>query len=68
MRNTGSMFLVRGGNNVYKEAIPAFLDNLAPQERQAWIAMELITPPDTGNYLIRAREAESKETQVPVLR
>ena len=54
-----------GGNNVYKEAIPAFLDTLAPQERQAWIAMELIIPPDTGNYLIRARVAES-ETQAPV--
>jgi glutathione synthetase len=54
-----------GGNNVYKEAIPAFLDTLAPQERQAWIAMELIMPPDTGNYLIRARTAES-ETQAPV--
>jgi len=55
-----------GGNNVYKEAIPEFLDALAPQERQAWIAMELIIPPDnTGNYLIRARVAES-ESQAPV--
>lgn len=55
-----------GGNNVYKEAIPAFLDTLAPQERQAWIAMELILPPDTGNYLIRARTSELKGTQAPV--
>lgn len=58
-----------GGNNVYKEAIPAFLDTLAPQERQAWIAMQLIMPPDTGNYLIRARAAESEtqpEAQAPV--
>ena len=55
-----------GGNNVYKEAIPLFLDTLAPEERQAWIAMELILPPDTGNYLIRARPAESKETRAPV--
>ncbi|KAF8807131.1 glutathione synthase [Phlegmacium glaucopus] len=55
-----------GGNNVYKEAIPGFLDALAPQERQAWIAMELIVPPDdTGNYLIRPRVAES-ESQAPV--
>jgi glutathione synthase len=55
-----------GGNNVYKEAIPEFLDALAPQERRAWIAMELIRPPgNTGNYLIRARLAES-ESQVPV--
>ena len=50
-----------GGNNVYKEAIPEFLDALGPQERQAWIAMELIKPPeDAGNYLIRARVAESE--------
>ena len=55
-----------GGNNVYKEAIPAFLDTLAPQERQAWIAMELILPPDTGNYLIRARTSELKGTQAPI--
>ncbi|KAF7341965.1 Glutathione synthetase [Mycena venus] len=44
-----------GGNNVYKEAIPAFLDDLSSRERQAWIAMELIVPPEgTGNYLVRA--------------
>lgn len=50
-----------GGNNVYKEAIPGFLDALAPQEHQAWIAMELIKPPeDTGNYLIRALVADSE--------
>ena len=55
-----------GGNNVYKEAIPAFLDTLAPQERQAWIVMELIMPPVAGNYLIRARAIETKETQAPV--
>ena len=54
-----------GGNNVYKEAIPMFLDSLAPQERQAWIAMELILPPDTGNCLIRAGAVDS-ETQAPV--
>jgi len=52
-----------GGNNVYKEAIPSFLDNLPPQERQAWIAMELIkSPEDTGNYLVRA----GTESQAPV--
>ena len=56
-----------GGNNVYREAIPGFLDSLAPQERQAWIAMELIKPPtDTGNYLIRARVAESETQKAPV--
>lgn len=52
-----------GGNNVYKDAIPAFLNSLPPQERQAWIAMELIVPPEgAGNYLIRAGtiQAESQ--------
>jgi hypothetical protein len=44
-----------GGNNVYKSSIPDFLDGLPPRERAAWIAMELIAPPeDTGSYLVRA--------------
>jgi len=44
-----------GGNNVYKEAIPAFLNSLSPKEREAWIAMELIAAPEgMGNYLVRA--------------
>ncbi|GJE92569.1 glutathione synthetase [Phanerochaete sordida] len=44
-----------GGNNVYKEAIPPFLDALPAAEREAWIAMELIrTPEGLGNYLVRA--------------
>ena len=54
-----------GGNNVYKESIPAFLDNLPPNERQAWIAMQLIHPPDTGNYLIRAGATDS-QSQMPL--
>ncbi|KAF5360497.1 hypothetical protein D9756_004925 [Leucocoprinus leucothites] len=57
-----------GGNNVYKEDIPAFLDTLPPQEREAWIAMQLIvTPANTGNYLIRAGSTSgSSESQTPV--
>ncbi|KIP02986.1 hypothetical protein PHLGIDRAFT_78321 [Phlebiopsis gigantea 11061_1 CR5-6] len=44
-----------GGNNVYKDAIPPFLDGLPPHEREAWIAMRLIaTPRGLGNYLVRA--------------
>ncbi|KAF9478219.1 glutathione synthase [Pholiota conissans] len=55
-----------GGNNVYKESIPTFLDTLDPEERQAWIAMELIQPPkDFGNYLIRAGSTNS-QSQTPV--
>ena len=44
-----------GGNNVYKEAIEPFVDNLPLKEREAWIAMELIAAPEgLGNYLVRA--------------
>ena len=43
-----------GGNNVYKEAIPTFLDRLPSEESQAWVAMQLIQPPECGNYLVRA--------------
>ena len=54
-----------GGNNVYKEDIPAFLDTLSKEERQAWIAMELIVPPEGAkNYLIRAGGTGSVETEV----
>lgn len=55
-----------GGNNVYKEDIPAFLNSLPQQERQAWIAMELINPPENfGNYLIRAGATNATQ-QAPV--
>ncbi|KAF5393771.1 hypothetical protein D9757_000260 [Collybiopsis confluens] len=54
-----------GGNNVYKEAIPAFLDSLPAKERSAWIAMELISPPaGLKNYLIRAGTGATVETEV----
>lgn len=44
-----------GGNNVYKESIPPFLDTLPFTDREAWIAMKLIaTPQGLGNYLVRA--------------
>ncbi|KAK7439545.1 Glutathione synthetase [Stygiomarasmius scandens] len=51
-----------GGNNVYKEDIPKFLDTLQAKassgEKAAWIAMELIRPPkDVGGYLVRAASA-----------
>ncbi|KZT43371.1 glutathione synthase [Sistotremastrum suecicum HHB10207 ss-3] len=44
-----------GGNNIYKTSIPPFLDTLPEEEREAWIAMELIQPPqDVHNWLVRA--------------
>jgi glutathione synthase len=40
---------------VYKEDIPAFLDSLPPQEREAWIAMRLIeVPKGVKGWLVRA--------------
>lgn len=44
-----------GGNNVYRDSIPPFLEKLPEAERAAWIAMELIEPPaGVGGYLSRA--------------
>ncbi|KAG6902416.1 hypothetical protein C0995_000342 [Termitomyces sp. Mi166 len=57
-----------GGNNVYKDSIPPFLNKLPPQERQAWIAMELIVPPTgTGNYLVRAGGGNQAPVKVEVV-
>jgi hypothetical protein len=61
-----------GGNNVYKEAIPSFLDTLSAEERKAWIAMRLIDVPERGGLLLRAgaataspaKEVNSDEPQV----
>ncbi|KAF7291892.1 Glutathione synthetase [Mycena indigotica] len=54
-----------GGNNVYKEAIPPFLDSLPEPERAAWIAMELIEPPEgTGGYLVRSGVDQAMRTEV----
>jgi glutathione synthetase len=44
-----------GGNNIYKGSVPGFLDTLPVEERKAWIAMELISPPEgLGNYFVHA--------------
>jgi len=44
-----------GGNNIYKSSIPGFLDGLREADREAWIAMELIRPPEgVENWLVRA--------------
>ncbi|KZT11780.1 glutathione synthase [Laetiporus sulphureus 93-53] len=57
-----------GGNNVYKEAIPPFLDDLPTKEREAWIAMELIAPPEgLGNYLVRAGAGTEGAVQADVI-
>lgn len=60
-----------GGNNVYREAIPAFLDSLRAEEREAWIAMEMIeTPRGVGGYLVRATplSASDESTDKKIVR
>ncbi len=54
-----------GGNNVYKEAIPPFLETLKGDERHAWIAMELIVPPEgLQGHLVRAEQTGSVKAEV----
>ena len=44
-----------GGNNVYRGNIPPFVAQLPAQERAAWVAMELIRPPQgVRAYLVRS--------------
>ncbi|EGV64679.1 Glutathione synthetase [Yamadazyma tenuis] len=42
-----------GGNNIYKEDIPSFLEKLEEKDWGAYILMELITPPIHKNKLLR---------------
>lgn len=45
-----------GGNNIYKENIPAFLKSLDESKWGAYILMELINPPHHKNKIIREGE------------
>ncbi|THH08983.1 hypothetical protein EW145_g2339 [Phellinidium pouzarii] len=57
-----------GGNNVYRSAIPEFLDKLSREERAAWIAMALIEPPESvGGYLVRAGGADTGAKKADVV-
>lgn len=47
-----------GGNNIYRDQIPRFLDALPPAEYEAWIAMELINTPSMSNVMIKAGDGE----------
>ncbi|KIY73587.1 glutathione synthase [Cylindrobasidium torrendii FP15055 ss-10] len=54
-----------GGNNVYKEAIPPFLETLDAQEKAAWIAMALIVPPEgIQGHLVKAEVEGNVKTEV----
>lgn len=45
-----------GGNNIYKENIPAFLNSISKDAWGAYILMELIVPPEFKNKILRAGE------------
>ena len=45
-----------GGNNIYKEEIPSFLEKLDKSDWGAYILMELINPPSYKNKIIRNNE------------
>lgn len=45
-----------GGNNIYKEHIPGFLNNLPKDEWEGYILMEIINPPNHRNKIIRNGE------------
>ncbi|CAN3373648.1 hypothetical protein DIURU_005453 [Diutina rugosa] len=49
-----------GGNNVYKEDIPKFLEKLPKEEWEAYILMELINPQQHPNSVIRNSEVFSE--------
>ncbi|KAK6538954.1 hypothetical protein TWF694_010504 [Orbilia ellipsospora] len=42
-----------GGNNIYKEKIPEFLNSIEEDKWQGYILMELIQPPEVENIVMR---------------
>lgn len=42
-----------GGNNIYRKAIPPFLEKLAETQWPAYILMEMIEPPPLRNAIVR---------------
>jgi glutathione synthase len=47
-----------GGNNIYRDSIPSFLDRLDEHDRKAWIAMEMIEPPEVEGLMVKAGTGE----------
>ena len=50
-----------GGNNVFRSAIPQFLESLPEQECNAYILMELIKPPTQKNFIVREGQMTHQE-------
>jgi glutathione synthase len=60
----------RGGccQDVCPEAIPAFIESLPPRERKAWIAVEVVCPPEgTRNYLVRHGQVTKRSDDIAEL-
>ncbi|RDW23574.1 hypothetical protein B0I72DRAFT_141399 [Yarrowia lipolytica] len=51
-----------GGNNIYKQDIPGFLEKLPKNEWSAYILMELINPPVIQNHILRKGELFTGDT------
>lgn len=47
-----------GGNNIYRKAIPDFLNSLPESQWPAWILMEMIEPPEQSNVIFRNGEMQ----------
>ncbi|KAK8055985.1 glutathione synthetase [Apiospora rasikravindrae] len=47
-----------GGNNIYRSAIPGFLKSIPEAHWDAYILMELITPPPVHNTILRMGKLE----------
>ncbi|KAF3917809.1 hypothetical protein ABW20_dc0104719 [Dactylellina cionopaga] len=45
-----------GGNNIYREKIPDFLESIEEEKWQGYILMELIQPPEVENLVMRNGE------------
>jgi glutathione synthase len=44
-----------GGNNIYKDAIPGFLQSIPESDWKGWVLMELIQPPtEASNVVLRS--------------
>ncbi|KAI9719106.1 MAG: hypothetical protein M1812_003736 [Candelaria pacifica] len=50
-----------GGNNIYRNSIRSFLQNMPERQRRAYILMEIIEPPQLSNSILRNGQVESGE-------
>lgn len=50
-----------GGNNIYKNDIPSFLEKIPKRDWQGYILMEMIQPPKFKNKIIRKQDIFNEE-------